>query len=104
GFAGKWLLFWSALGVHNVASGAVDQERLFRVLALIAAINAAIGAWYYLRIAAVMYLREPARRLSASGSRPALAAVAACAIVTFVFGIYPDLLEQRTHDVATPPK
>jgi NADH-quinone oxidoreductase subunit N len=105
GFAGKWLLFWGALGVRNVAeSGGVDQERLFRILALIAAINAAIGAWFYLRIAAVMYLREPARRLTTVGSRPAVAAAVACGIVTLVFGVYPDPLAQRAHEAAAPPK
>jgi NADH-quinone oxidoreductase subunit N len=105
GFAGKWLLFWGALGVRNVAeSGGVDQERLFRILALIAAINAAIGAWYYLRIAAVMYLREPARRLTTVGSRPAVAAAVACGIVTLVFGVYPDPLAQQAHEAAAPPK
>jgi NADH-quinone oxidoreductase subunit N len=105
GFVGKWLLFWGALGVRNVAdSGAMDQERLFRILALIAALNAAIGGWYYLRIIAVMYLREPARRLSAAGSRPGIVAAVACAVVTLVFGVYPDPLQQRAHDAATPPQ
>jgi NADH-quinone oxidoreductase subunit N len=105
GFVGKWLLFWGALGVRNVAEAAgVDQERLFRILALIAAINAAIGGWYYLRIIAVMYLREPARRLSAAPSRTGLAAAIACAVVTLVFGVYPDPLERQAHDAAAPPK
>jgi NADH-quinone oxidoreductase subunit N len=105
GFAGKWLVFWGALGVRNVAEpGGVDQERLFRILALIAAINAAIGGWYYLRIAAVMYLREPGRPLSAAGSRPLVAAAVACAVLTLVFGVYPDPLEQRAHEAAAPPR
>jgi NADH-quinone oxidoreductase subunit N len=105
GFVGKWLLFWGALGVQNVAEyGAVDQERLFRVLALIAALNAAIGGWYYLRIVAVMYLREPARRLGPSRSGPGFAAAVVCAAVTLLFGMYPDPLEQRAHEAAAPPK
>jgi NADH-quinone oxidoreductase subunit N len=102
GFVGKWLIFWSALGVQNGSAAPVDQERLFRILALIAALNAAIGGWYYLRITAVMYLREPARRLSASLSRPGLAAAVFCAAVTLFLGVYPNPLEQQAHNAATP--
>jgi NADH-quinone oxidoreductase subunit N len=105
GFAGKWLVFLSALGVRNVGeAGGLDQARLFSILALIAALNAAIGGWYYLRIVAVMYLREPARRLSTARSAPGLAAAVVCAAVTLVFGVYPDPLQQRAHAAATPPK
>ena len=37
-----------------------DQEQLFITLVLIAAVNAGIGGWYYLRMIAIMYLRESA--------------------------------------------
>jgi NADH-quinone oxidoreductase subunit N len=104
GFVGKWLIFWGALGVRNLTDGPVDQERLFRILALIAALNAAVGGWYYLRLIAVMYLREPARHLSASLSGPALGAAVICAAVTLGFGVHPDPLEQQAHNAAAPPK
>jgi NADH-quinone oxidoreductase subunit N len=104
GFVGKWLVFWAALGIRNVSeSSSIDQARLFRILALIAALNAAVGGWYYLRIIAVMYLREPARRLSEVISRPALAAAVLCAAVTLFFGVYPGPLEYVAHDAASPP-
>jgi NADH-quinone oxidoreductase subunit N len=102
GFVGKLLLFQGAMAVPNVTEpGSVDQARLFRILALIGAINAAIGAWFYLRIAVVMYLREPARRLGAIRSVPALGAVLACAVVTLAFGIYPEPLAKQARE-ATP--
>jgi NADH-quinone oxidoreductase subunit N len=104
GFIGKWMLFVSALGVRNVTeAGGVDQARLFRILALIAAVNAAIGGWYYLRIIAVMYLREPARRLKVSVSRPALGAAVVCAAVTLAFGVYPLPLGSIVHKAAGSP-
>src|SRR5262249_45024849 len=62
GFWGKVLLFSGALGLSPEADTtlspeqmrqAVEQARLFQALALIGVINAAIGAWYYLRIATV---------------------------------------------------
>src|SRR5262249_4656751 len=104
GFVGKLQLFLGAMAVQNTAEAAgVDQARLFRILALIGAINAAIGAWYYLRIAAVMYLREPARRLGAVRSGPLLAAVLVCAAVTLLFGVYPEPLARKTREALPRP-
>jgi NADH-quinone oxidoreductase subunit N len=90
GFAGKLLLFWGALGVPSEA-----MSLWFRLLALIGAINAAIGAWYYLRIIAVMYLRSPLRPPARVVAWPGLAALALCAIVTLAAGVYPGLLLNR---------
>jgi NADH-quinone oxidoreductase subunit N len=102
GFVGKVWLFLGALGVpYSVGNQAsLDQARLYRILALIGALNAAVGAWYYLRIAAVMFLREPATppvplaTVSSPAARPrrslgALLAVWICAGLTLFFGIYP---------------
>ena len=38
---------------------APQTATLFRVLAFLMVINAAIGGWYYLRIIASVYLRTP---------------------------------------------
>jgi NADH-quinone oxidoreductase subunit N len=91
GFVGKLLLFGGAIFVEPEGT-----DRLwFRVLALIMAINAAIGAWYYLRVATVMYLRSPLRPLERVRSWPGLAALAVCVIVTLWGGVYPkSLLDQ----------
>ena len=69
GFAGKFLLFLGAMSVPGVPSDptTLEQARLFRILALIGVLNAAIGAWYYLRIVAVMYLRNPLRPAEGRG-------------------------------------
>jgi NADH-quinone oxidoreductase subunit N len=84
GFAGKLFLFFAALDVPPEASAS-----LFRWLALIAAVNSAIGAWYYLRIVAVMYLRSPIRPLQVRRAWPGMAAMGICAAVTLVFGVWP---------------
>jgi NADH-quinone oxidoreductase subunit N len=104
GFVGKLQLFLGAMAVQNTAeAGAVDQARLFRILALIGALNAAIGAWFYLRIAVVMYLRDPARRLGAVRAGPILAAVLLCAAVTLLFGIYPEPLARKAREALPQP-
>lgn len=86
GFAGKLLIFWGAMAVPGADP---DQLRLFRILAVIGALNAAIGGWYYLRIVAVMYLRTALKPLPRVRSAPGLAALWICAGLTLVLGIYP---------------
>jgi NADH-quinone oxidoreductase subunit N len=97
GFMGKFLLFFDAMGLSSSAPGLSDaartqlaeQARLYRLLALIGAVNAAIGAWYYLRIASVMYLREGIEPLPRAKPAPVLGAIWACALLTLALGIYP---------------
>jgi NADH-quinone oxidoreductase subunit N len=48
GFIGKFCIFWA---------GWSTGLRHFQLLAVIMAITAAIGAWYYLRIIGIIYLR-----------------------------------------------
>jgi NADH-quinone oxidoreductase subunit N len=88
GFAGKFFLFLGALEVRP------EQALLFRWLALIAALNAAAGAWYYLRVIAAMYLRTPLRPIDKPRAWPGLAAIAVCAAVTLILGVYPTPLLQ----------
>ncbi len=114
GFMGKFLLFAGALDVPaNIeVAASLEQRKLFIALAVLAAINAAIGAWYYLRIAAGMYLREPPPGISAAVKRerswPVLAAVWLCAVLTLGIGVRPAPLLQAVqtavpHGAETAP-
>jgi NADH-quinone oxidoreductase subunit N len=102
GFMGKFLLFAGALDVPASAdvTASLEQRRLFIMLALIAVLNAAIGGWYYLRIAAAMYLREPPPTAPTVAGRtsqrswPVLASVWLCAVLTLGLGVYPAPLKQ----------
>jgi NADH-quinone oxidoreductase subunit N len=82
GFAGKLLLFLGALA----APAPREHAYLFKTLAVIGVLNAAVGAWYYLRILAMMYLRNPVKPIEKVRSSPALAALVLCAAVTLIFG------------------
>jgi NADH-quinone oxidoreductase subunit N len=106
GFVGKVWLFWAALRVpYDPQSAAlVEQHRLFVVLAVIAAINAAIAAWYYLRIVAVMYLREPLQPLPRPRAVGLLTAILVCAVVTLAVGIYPTPLTQAVQAAVPHPQ
>jgi NADH-quinone oxidoreductase subunit N len=104
GFVGKMLLFQGALAVPSVAdNAAVDQAQRFRILALIGAVNAAIGGWYYLRIVMMVYLRDPMRRVQSARSWPGLAAIWTCAVVTVLFGVYPEPLSRQAHEAVPRP-
>src|SRR5205085_699998 len=87
GFIGKFLLFLGAFSVPYTPgseTGLGEQAKLFRILVLIGALNAAVGGWYYLRIIAVMYLRTPLQPLAKPSVSPRLVAVCVCAAVTLL--------------------
>jgi NADH-quinone oxidoreductase subunit N len=85
GFLGKLNLFLAAWS---------DDSRVGYGLAAMLAINAAISAWYYLRLVAVMYL-EPAAEGEGAPRRIVWApwlAGAACAVATIVLFVAPQAL------------
>jgi NADH-quinone oxidoreductase subunit N len=96
GFWGKFAVFASAL---SVAEG--DQTRLFQILTVLGVINAAIGAYYYLRIVVVMYLR-PALGPPAAPRRawPTTAAFAACAALSLLLGFLPGPINDAAKESA----
>jgi NADH-quinone oxidoreductase subunit N len=105
GFWGKVWLFLNALGVP-VPEGDTrmqQQHDLFVTLAIIGAVNAAVAAWYYLRIAAVLFLREPLHPLPRTRPVPVRLAVWVCAAGTLFFGIWPTPL-LRAVKAAVPPR
>jgi NADH-quinone oxidoreductase subunit N len=84
------------MGVAEAGNG--TWGGYFRILALIGAINAAIAAWYYLRVAIAMYLRSTMRPLENRRTVPGLAGLTVCAALTVGFGAYPWLLLSLVND------
>jgi NADH-quinone oxidoreductase subunit N len=83
GFAGKLFVFFSCVTV----SGSLST--LYTVLAILGFINAAIGAWYYLRIIVVMYLRTAVKPVATAGTVPGLLALIVCVVLTIAIGVPP---------------
>jgi NADH-quinone oxidoreductase subunit N len=75
GFLGKLMIFLAAVSVP-------DSMWLYGTLAFIGVLNAAIGAWYYLRIISVMYLRSAVKPIETPGTYPGFAAVLLCVFLT----------------------
>jgi len=82
GFFGKFYIFKAAVNSHLIS------------LAVLMATNSVIGAYYYLRVIVVMYMREPSAEAAAVGPVPFPVGVNAVLLITFVgtilFGLYPN--------------
>jgi NADH-quinone oxidoreductase subunit N len=91
GFTGKLFIFFGAMGVPSEAvnPASAQEAALFRVLAVLGVVNAAIGAWYYLRIIAVMYLRPTLRPAVRRWTWPGLTTIGVCAVLTVGLSIPP---------------
>jgi NADH-quinone oxidoreductase subunit N len=98
GFVGKFLLFLGAIMPTLDA-----YPWMFRILAFVGALNAAVGGWYYLRVLAVMFLRTPVKALAPSRARAASAAVLICVVLTLFFGCYPKPLANVTKSIIASP-
>ena len=83
GFWGKFEIFTSALAAQGL-----DDTWSFLVLAILGVLNAAVGAYYYLRIVVLMYLYPAKEELRFRGGWPVAASVAACAVLTVVLGLF----------------
>jgi NADH-quinone oxidoreductase subunit N len=90
GFWGKLTLFGSAVQLATSGSGGLPAW--FTALAIIAALNAAIAAAYYLRIVAVMYFQSAAQPLPAAGGPTAQFAAILCAALVIASGVLPSRL------------
>jgi NADH-quinone oxidoreductase subunit N len=100
GFVGKLLLF---VGAFTAPADTPEMRNLYQVLAVVAAVNAAVAAYYYLRVVGVMYLRSPIRPPARSRAVPTLLAAMALAGFTLFFGIYPQPLVKAARKAAPVP-
>lgn len=96
GFWGKLELFAAAF-----SAGTGGEAQLFQWLTVIAVLNSAAGAYYYLRIVVGMYLKEPAKQpLEPRMTWPATIAVAVCAGFSLLFGLLPSPIAHATREAA----
>lgn len=91
GFWGKLSLFSSAIVTAQGIESAEVSPWLI-ILAVVAGINAAIAAAYYLRIVATMYFFRPRAEAAGKPSWGVGAAVAICAAVVLAIGFFPKLV------------
>jgi NADH-quinone oxidoreductase subunit N len=82
GFFGKFYIFKAALDANLVW------------LAVLGLLNSAVGAYYYLRIIVVMYMREPGESVATltEPSAGVLTTLWVTAVGTLVLGIFPSVL------------
>ncbi|MCE9565231.1 MAG: NADH-quinone oxidoreductase subunit N [Planctomycetes bacterium] len=101
GFAGKLMLF---MGAFTAPADTATMRNLYRLLAVVAAVNAAIGAYYYLRVIGVMYLRTALKPIQSSRAAPTLIGAMVLAGATLFFGFYPQPLVNAARKAAPVPE
>ncbi|MCE9529449.1 MAG: NADH-quinone oxidoreductase subunit N [Planctomycetales bacterium] len=90
GFWGKLTLFGSTIQLAAANQTSNTSLALWFVgLAVVAALNAAIGAAYYLRVIAVMYFQAPGTPAPAAGGKLALVGGVLCALLVIGSGMFP---------------
>ncbi len=83
GFMGKLEIFAAAIAARERV-----ETSGFLLLAVIGMLTSAIGAYYYLRIVVVMYLRPSRQPVELSGGWPVALPVAACAGLSLLLGVF----------------
>jgi NADH-quinone oxidoreductase subunit N len=100
GFSGKLLLF---VGAFTAPADTPTMRNLYVLLAVIAAVNSAVAAVYYLRVLGVMYLRTPLRPAPRPRAVPTFLAAVGLAGFTLFFGVYPQPLVKAARNAAPVP-
>lgn len=107
GFWGKLSLFGSALAAADVAGG--GPERSWTIaLVIVAVLNSALAAAYYLRVIAAVLLYEAEESAEPSGREAPLMGVLLCGFLLLVFTFYPNALMRMgrlaTDRLLSPPQ
>lgn len=84
--------FWGKFDIF-MAAWSSGSSRM-KLLAFFMAINAAIGAWYYLRLVGAMYLNPNERAEKESLSWPAMVGATACLLMVVVLFVVPETLHR----------
>jgi NADH-quinone oxidoreductase subunit N len=83
GFLGKFYIFKAALDSHLIW------------LAVLMAVNSVIGAYYYIRLIVVMYMREPSAESAAVAPAPFPLTVNVVLAITTIGTLYLGLMPSR---------
>jgi NADH-quinone oxidoreductase subunit N len=93
--------FWGKLQIFAAAFAASpDESGPLILLAVIGVLNAAVGAYYYLRIVVTMYLQPVRQEVQTCGGRPVALAVGACASLSLVLGFFPGPISRASRAAA----
>lgn len=92
GFWGKLSLFGSALSASSVSGLPPSYEPWIVALVIIAVVNSAVGAAYYLRVIAAVLLQDREEPIDAGPSEAPQMSVMLCGFLMLIFAFYPQAL------------
>ncbi len=99
GFMGKFMLIYDLLSAPNDH----QMSGWYQTLAVVTVLNAAVAAYYYLKIIGVMYLRNSFQKGLKTGFTFASCAILFCTIITLGLGIYPSPVISLTKEAMVTP-
>jgi NADH-quinone oxidoreductase subunit N len=82
--------FWAKFEIFSslLAAAQRGESTSLVMLGIIGMLSAAAGAYYYLRIVVVMFLRPSKEEVTLGGGWPVAVAVGVCASLTLILGLY----------------
>lgn len=95
GFLGKFLVIFSCASVpysfDNLLS--LETHNIYMALAIVAVVNAAIGAWFYLKIISGVYFKHSVWPIETKMAfKPVFVGIGCAAIVTVILGVFPSMV------------
>ncbi len=95
--------FWAKFEIFSslLAAAQRGESGSLVALAVIGMLSAAAGAYYYLRIVVVMYLRPSKEEVTLGGGWPVALAAGACASLTLLLGLYSTPIASGARAAAT---
>jgi NADH-quinone oxidoreductase subunit N len=94
--------FWAKFEIFTALWAASQRadSGTFIALGVIGMLSAAVGAYYYLRIIVVMYLRPSKEEVKLGGGWPVALAVGACGSLTVILGLFSSPISGAAHAAA----
>ncbi|MFO1021056.1 MAG: NADH-quinone oxidoreductase subunit N [Planctomycetales bacterium] len=103
GFWGKLAVFASALGVRGDSATLIPlPSGWFVILAVVGVLNAAIGAVYYLRVIALMFLYDPPAKQPPRATGATQFAVVLATVATVWLGVQSEPLFEAVRGISFP--
>lgn len=93
--------FWGKL--YLFLAGWYTDVHHYKVLAIVMAVTAAMGAWYYLRVIGVIYLRQSVKPLNPPMQPAAFLVAIGCGILTLLSFVVPNWFMNPAIHATKPP-
>lgn len=101
GFMGKFMVFRSALtAATDPANAGLSGNSLLVIAVVIGVLTSIAGVYYYLRVIVSLYMHKQEKAVGENFFAGARLAIVACALLTLLFGVAPNMLSNLSERAA----